>query len=588
MAILPLQLARVSNQLRTSIAQQTISRTQNSLLQVQNELATGKRLNAPSDDPGDAAIVQQLRKTLEQREGYQTNLRQATSHLSEVDSTLGDITDLLKQAQTLASANVGSEVSADERIGAAAIAKSLYSQMLNLANRQFGGVYLFAGDRATDAPFVEEGGGIKFVGSNRVLENTYDEDTRLPFMVDGDQTFGALSTRVEGTEDLTPAMSDTTRLTDLNGATDDGVRLGTIRLGNGTTTALIDLTDADTIGDVRDAINAAGVGTITASIAPDGVSLRLTGGAGDDITVQDVGGGKTAADLGILLRTGAGAGTPLAGDPVGPKLTLFTRLDDLKGGVGIDRASGITITNGLLNATISFSAWPLDASATVEDMLNVINGSGTAVRAEINAAGTGINILNPTQGTLMTISENGGTTAADLGVRSFSASAELADLNFGKGVATANGNDIQLVDTAGVTFEVDLTGLTTVQDVIDAINTAATGAGAGVTASFKSTGNGIILTDTAGGVGTLAITPINFSEAASDLGLLKDSSGGVITGDDVHQVKATGVFSHLAKLRDSLLTSDQRGITEAAEGLTEDFDRIVRVRGEAGARVQEL
>jgi flagellar hook-associated protein 3 FlgL len=56
----------------------------------------------------------------------------------------------------------------------------------------------------------------------------------------------------------------------------------------------------------------------------------------------------------------------------------------------------------------------------------------------------------------------------------------------------------------------------------------------------------------------------------------------------VHQVKATGVFSHLAKLRDSLLTSDQRGITEAAEGLTEDFDRIVRVRGEAGARVQEL
>lgn len=588
MAILPLQLARVSNLLRTNVAHQTIARTQQSLLQVQNELASGKRLNSPSDDPGDAAIVQQLRKTLEQRSAYEVNLRQATSHLSQVDSTLGDIGGLLQQAQTLASANVGSDVTADQRLSAAEIAKSIYSQMMNLANQEFQGVYIFGGDRATTPPFVEEGGGIKFVGSNRVLENAFDENTLLPFMVDGDRVFGALSTRVEGTADLTPALSSATRLSDLSGATDDGVRLGSIQLSDGSTSAIVDLSGADTIGDVIDAINAAGVGGIAAALAADGVSLRLTGGAGDDITVKEVGGGSTAADLGILNLVGAGAGVPLAGDSVAPKLTLLTPLSDLKGGAGIDLASGITITNGQLSATIPFSSPPLRAGATVQDMLNAINGSGTAVRAEINAAGTGINILNPTQGTQMTIAENGGTTAADLGVRSFNASANLSELNFGNGVRAVAGNDIQIVDSAGVTFEVDLSDLSTVQDVIDAINAAATGASAGVTASFATAGNGIVLTDTAGGAGTLALTAINFSNAAQDLGIDNDAVGNVIAGDDVHPVKATGVFSHLAQLRDALLSSDQRGITEAAEGLKEDFGRVARVRGEAGARVQEL
>ena len=76
------------------------------------------------------------------------------------------------------------------------------------------------------------------------------------------------------------------------------------------------------------------------------------------------------------------------------------------------------------------------ATTTVEDLLNAINASGTAVRAQINASGTGIDILNPTQGPQMTIAENGGTTASDLGVRSLGPATQLSELNDGKGVRT--------------------------------------------------------------------------------------------------------------------------------------------------------
>src|SRR5438094_1473379 len=319
MAILPLQLARVSNLLRSNVATGSISRTQQELLDVQNELSTGKRLNSPSDDPGASAIAQQLRKTLEQRQAYSDNIKAANSTLGETDSTLGDLTDLLRQAQTLASANVGSDVTADQRTSAAAVATALYNQVLTLGNKQFDGVYLFGGDRSTDAPFVEEGGGVKFVGSTNVLENQYDENSVLSFMVDGDNVFGALSTRVQGTVDLSPAMSLTTRLADLKGALGDGVHLGSVLLSDGTTSATVDLSHADTVGDVLNLIDNAGVGTITASITGQG--LTLNAGAGDDITVNEVGGGNNAKDLGILTTTGGGAVVSDDGAALRPNLT---------------------------------------------------------------------------------------------------------------------------------------------------------------------------------------------------------------------------------------------------------------------------
>src|SRR4051812_9425191 len=591
MAILPLQLARVSNLLRTGVAQDSIARTQEQLLRTQNELSTGKRLNAPSDAPGDSAVVLQLQKTLEQRKSYSDNIDQAKAQLGEVDSTLGDLTELLKQAQTIASANVGSDVSADQRSAAAAVVDGLYQQAISLGNKQFSGTYLFAGDKGTDPPFVATAGGVKFVGSSTVLANQVDENANSPFMVDGAEVFGALSTRVQGTADLTPRASAQTRSTDLRGASGAGVRLGPIVLGNGTTTKVVDLSKAGTVGDVVNAINAAGVGNITASLSAGGAITLSTTGA-DNITVADVTGGTAAADLGILRTAGAGAGAHLNGASAQPLVTPLTQLSDLRGGAGVSTA-GLIIRNGSAAATIPLTFPPLRSPATVEDLLNAINGSGAQVLARINAAGTGIDIVNPNQGTQMTIAENGGTTAADLGVRSLAGTTPLSELNGGKGVQTVSGADFTVTRTDGTSFAVDVDGAVTLQDVIDRINQADTANGtqpAKVVAAVATTGNGITLTDSAGGAGALAVTSLNYSGAAADLGLATPGSATntTIQGADANPVAAQGIFANLAKLRDSLKSNDQGGITAAAAGLSTDTDRVVLVRGQTGARVQEL
>jgi len=277
---------------------------------------------------------------------------------------------------------------------------------------------------------------------------------------------------------------------------------------------------------------------------------------------------------------GAGVGASVSGSSLGATVTPLTPLSSMFGGAGLDPA-GLTITNGLKTATVDLST-----AGTVEDMINAINNAGVNVHAMINDDGTGINLVNATQGTNLSITENGGTTATQLGLRSFSASSPLSELNFGQGVRSVTGADFRVVRADGTSFDVDITGTTSVQDVIDRINSA--DAGGGTTASFSTTSNGLVLTDTTGGAGTMAVTSQNFSTAAADLGLDTPAGGNSINGRDVNQVESIGLFATLAKLRQAMITSDQRGITSAATQLEADLTRVTKMRGDTGSRVQEL
>ena len=427
---------------------------------------------------------------------------------------------------------------------------------------------------------MAKSGGVQFVGSTTVLQTTVDTTTQVSFMVSSADVFGAASSQVQGAADLTPDLTAQTRLSDLRGADGNGFAPGEMELGNGATSKIVDLSHSDSLGDVVNAINAAGVGGITASLTGQGITL--TGNATDNISVNEVAGGATAQSLGILRTTGSGPAAALVGASTGPNVTDFTPLSSLKGGAGID-LHGLKITNGLTSANISFAGLN-----TVGDVLNAINSSATHVQAKINSAGTGIDIVNPTQGLQMTIAENGGTTATDLGVRSFSPQTLLSDLNSGRGVGQATtGADFQITRSDGTHFNVTLAGAQTVQDVIAKINAAS--GGVGLTASFSATANAITLTDTAGGAGQPSVLSQNGSTAAADLGLTQNpAAGGAITGADVNPVSANGVFADLTKLRDALNSGNQAKITEAAEGLQKDYNQIVQARGSAGAQVQSM
>jgi flagellar hook-associated protein 3 len=580
MAVLPLGITNVSNLLQSSILSQSIDSTQSQLLQVENELSTGQAVNQPSDNPSAAAMILQLNQTMSRQTAYSTSINSASSQLAESDSSLGNLTTLLQQAEQIASADVGSDVTQSQRQSDVSVVQSIYNQAMAIGNQQYNGQYLFGGATGSTQPFVEVDGNIQYDGSNQTLQNQFDDGITTAFQVNGADVFGSLSSGVDGTTNISPQLTANTVLSDAGGAAGDGVHLGPIQISNGTITKTVDLSSANTVGDVVNLINAAGVGGITASISGQG--LQITGAPSEDISITDLSGGTTAADLGIATPSGGvGTGNPVDGTSIQPRVTLLTPVSDLRDGAGIDN-SGLTITNGSTTKTIT---WP--PTATVQDMLNAINGAQLGVAAQINAAGTGINILNATQGTTLSVGENGGATAAQLGVQTMALSTPLAQLNNGSGVQTAGGStpDFQITDRSGATFQVALGSAQTVQDVLNAINTAT---GGQVTASLAGTGSGIVLTDSSGGSGTLSVTALNNSTAAANLGLTTAAVGNTITGTDVGAVQSNGIFGNLQALMTALQSGDQAGITAAGQGISADTSRVIELRGQTGAIEQEL
>lgn len=164
-----------------------------------------------------------------------------------------------------------------------------------------------------------------------------------------------------------------------------------------------------------------------------------------------------------------------------------------------------------------------ETADSIEDIVNTLNTSQANVLAEIDASGSRINIRSRLSGADLQIGENGGTTATDLGFRSFYAETTLAELNEGRGVRTADGTDVTIRRNDGVELNIDLTSAKTIQDVLDLINNHADNLDpeTAVIAQLAEIGNGIqLIDDNPIGDQSLTIIATIASDAARDLGLV--------------------------------------------------------------------
>ena len=373
------------------------------------------------------------------------------------------------------------------------------------------------------------------------------------------------------------------RLSELDGALGSGIRLGRIAVSIGAAPAVeLDLAGCDTLQDVKSKFDDAFGGSgLTLDINPaDSATLRVVNGSGSAIQISEVGLGTTAADLGI--RKSAGAGVNILGENVNRRATLTTKLTDLNPG-GVALPNGVTVTVGQVTKTVDFTG-----ATTLQDVLNRLNGTSMGIRASINEAGDGIEIENLVAGTPMTIGENGGTDAETLGIKTIDRSVSLSRMNGRLGIHPVSGSDIRITGADGVAFEVDLSGATTVGDVIDAINAASATAGASITATTNNGGAGFRLVDTSGGADNIKVEATNLSPVAAELGISKTGTTTELEGDNVGQFYQAGIFSALYRLRDALASDDSTEITEAGSQINELQDHVAAAMGQVGARASAV
>lgn len=585
MAIHPISISRVSNTLRTDSLLSTLRSSTLSLYREQNRMSVGRQFLAPSDDPARAARSLNLNEILDQQDQILINIRHGSNTLDATDQALSEISDLIIDAQAVASQNIGTLASADEREAAAEVVASIREQLIAVGNRTFEGRYLFGGRNTDLQPFVSALGGTAFLGDGGEIFARTDTNELEPINVGGEFIFGALSSGVIGFADLNPRLTADTRVEDLRGAANRGISLGSFEIvETGGAVVTVNLSGADTVGDIVNRINtaaAAAGATFTAAVGDAGLTITPGGPA---IVVRDISTGTTAADLGIASAETAAA---ITGADLQAALARTTPLADLNGGLGIDVSAGIILSNGGQSVAVDLST-----ATTVQDVLNAINNAGLHARAQINAAGTGIDVINTVSGSTLTIGENGGAVATALGIRSLHGDTALTALNNGQGVRTVAGSaDLTIVAKNGSSFDVNLDGAKTLNDVLALINQAAIASGIPVVAELPATGNGIQLTDSTGGAGTLSVQRASHSFAADDLGLGDAFASGAdtaLTGADVNGAKVNGLVTALYDLERALRSDDSQAITIAAEDIDAQLVDFNRARGVVGARAAAM
>jgi flagellar hook-associated protein 3 FlgL len=599
---IPSNLARVSNQLVTQVVLGSLTGTSQSLLRTQIQLSTGKQVNHPSDNAVAASTISVLDAVLERREQRIRNLSHAESVLNTGDAALAEASDILLEAKSIGLSQVGTGSDSETRANQAQVINSMLTEMGRIGNTQFQDLYIFGGNATANAPFVELLGRYQYRGQGDGLVTDIGLARTVPITTSGVEAFGAVSARVEGDHDFAPTMATDTRLADLNGARGFGITLGSVNVDVGGTDLTVDLSEAHTVGDVASLLQTA-IQTLdpaaTVSIDPGTGNRFAIAGNTVAITISDLSTPATAADLGLTGTYAIGGGT---GSDVDPRLTELTQVSSL---TGLGNPLGtIRLTNGGQTRDLDLSG-----AQTVQDIMNAVAGLNIGVRVEVSESGDRLNFVNELSGGQMSIGEvAGGTTAADLGVRSFNSSTLLADFNDGLGVQIKTGGvnpitglpdpamdvDFNITLKDGTSFDVDLENVTTVQDVLDQINAAAVGAGVAVPGTFNAAlatdGNGIELTDNTVGAPGAATTVVarNGSFAAEDLGILGSSTGATLIGEDRATVAVNSVFSHLASLRDALLADDERGISLATQKLEDDISRVASARADVGVRTRRV
>jgi flagellar hook-associated protein 3 FlgL len=158
---------RISTQLLFESGAGRLGDLQSSLVRTQQQIATGRRILTPSDDPVGAARALEITQTQSLNTRYGVNRQHATSALGMVEGTLSSVTALLQDVRTAVVAAGNGSLSDTERGFMATELRGRFEQLLGLANtRDAVGNYLFSGFQSNAPAFTKD-------ASNVV---TYDGD----------------------------------------------------------------------------------------------------------------------------------------------------------------------------------------------------------------------------------------------------------------------------------------------------------------------------------------------------------------------------------------------------------------------------
>jgi len=198
---------RVSTKQTQQIAISAMVDQQEKLTRTQKQVATGKRIFKPSEDPIGAARVVELKDILSTNGQYEKNINAARARLTVEESIMGNGTEILQRVRELAIAANNASQTNETRNFISQEIDQLLEEMLDMANStDGGGDYLFSGSKTNFRPFVNnENGEFEYqgddtqrnlqIGPKRTIATSDSGDFVFRSIKDGNTEFTALENK---------------------------------------------------------------------------------------------------------------------------------------------------------------------------------------------------------------------------------------------------------------------------------------------------------------------------------------------------------------------------------------------------------
>jgi len=155
------------------------------------QLATGSKINQPSDDPAGAAQLIQINDQSSRVDSFQRSVSSVSGLLSTADSTINSIVTALQRAISLGVEGANGTLSDSDRADVSAEVTGIQQQLISLANTSYQGQYIFSGT-ATTQPFVTDDtvpSGVRYAGNTGVNHVTVGTGYQLQINQPGSVIF---------------------------------------------------------------------------------------------------------------------------------------------------------------------------------------------------------------------------------------------------------------------------------------------------------------------------------------------------------------------------------------------------------------
>jgi len=174
---------RVTNKMMADNVTAQLFRQTEQMAKTQEHIVTGKRINRPSDDPVEISSVLSYRKAISSLDQYNENISKAKLHIDTVDDVLEMVSELLREAKEIAyDTNPAMRSEMAEEVVA------IRAQVLQMANYQIDGKYLFSGDSTQTQPY--DSATWVYNGDTGAKDVVIGENMQINITADGSSIFG--------------------------------------------------------------------------------------------------------------------------------------------------------------------------------------------------------------------------------------------------------------------------------------------------------------------------------------------------------------------------------------------------------------